>query len=133
MKPRPSKDLPCPCGGNDYKNCCGRFHNGTAAPDAEALMRSRYSAYVLRLEDYLRATWHPNTRPTTLDLAADNEKWLGLEVKKHEQASDNEATVEFVARYKIAGRAHRLHEISRFVREDGKWFYLDGEFPDTRT
>ena len=122
---------PCPCGASDYAECCGRYHEGTPAPDAESLMRSRYSAYVLKLEDYLFATWHPTTRPAILELAADNEKWLGLEVKKHQQTSADSATVDFVARYKIAGRAHRLHEISRFVREDGQWFYLDGEFPDT--
>ena len=93
-------------------------------------MRSRYSAYVLKLEDYLLATWHPDTRPSELDLAADGSKWLGLEVKKHAQQDDTHATVEFVARYRIAGRGHRLHEISRFVRADGRWFYLDGKIGD---
>jgi len=121
---------PCPCGGSDYAGCCGRYHGGTPAPDAAALMRSRYSAYVLRLEAYLLATWHPDTRPATLDLAADDAKWLGLEVRRHVQESADRATVEFVARYKIGGRAHRLHEISRFVREQGRWFYLDGVFPE---
>jgi SEC-C motif-containing protein len=91
-------------------------------------MRSRYSAYVLGLEDYLLATWHPSTRPATLDLADDNPKWIGLDLKKHAAGSADSATVEFVARYRIGGRAHRLHEVSRFVREDGRWFYLDGEF-----
>ena len=119
---------PCPCGGSDYATCCGRYHNGAPAPDAESLMSSRYSAYVLKLEDYLLATWHPDTRPAALDLAADNTIWIGLEVKKHLPESADRATVEFVARYKIGGRAARLHEVSRFVREDGKWFYLDGEF-----
>ncbi len=90
-------------------------------------MRSRYSAYVLKLEDYLLATWHPDTRPAELDLAADDSKWLGLEVKKHTVQDASHATVEFVARYRIAGRGYRLHEISRFVREDGSWFYLDGD------
>lgn len=119
----------CPCGGSDYAGCCGRYHGGIPAPDAGTLMRSRYSAYVLKLEAYLLATWHPSTRPATLELAADNAKWLGLEVKRHVQESADRATVEFVARYKIGGRAHRLHEISRFVREEGRWFYLDGTFP----
>jgi SEC-C motif-containing protein len=92
------------------------------------LMRSRYSAFVLGLEAYLLASWHPSTRPATLDLAADaGTKWLGLTVKKHQQQDATHATVEFVARYRIAGRGQRLHEISRFVREDGRWFYLDGE------
>ncbi len=94
-------------------------------------MRSRYSAYVLKLELYLLASWHTSTRPATLDLAADNTKWLALEVKKQLGESADHATVEFVARYKTGGRAGRLHEISRFVREDGKWFYVDGEFVDT--
>lgn len=93
-------------------------------------MRSRYSAYVLKLEAYLLATWHHTTRPAALDLAADNAKWLGLELKKHLPESADCTTVEFVARYKTGGRAHRLHEISRFTREEGKWFYVDGEFPD---
>lgn len=91
-------------------------------------MRSRYSAYVLKLESYLLATWHATTRPAALDLAADNGKWLGLEVKRYVPESADEATVEFVARYKIGGRAHRLHEVSRFVREDGRWYYVDGQF-----
>ncbi len=119
---------PCPCGGDDYAVCCGRYHNGMAAPDAATLMRSRYSAYVLKLEAYLLFTWHPDTRPATLDIASDETKWLGLEVKKHTPESEQRATVEFVARYKIGGRATRLHEVSRFVREDEKWFYVDGEF-----
>ncbi len=91
-------------------------------------MRSRYSAYLLKLEAYLLATWHASTRPAELDLVADKMKWIGLEVKKHLRESNDRAIVEFVARYKVGGRAGRLHEISRFVREDGKWFYVDGEF-----
>lgn len=88
-------------------------------------MRSRYSAYVLGLEGYLLATWHPSTRPPALDLASEPQpKWLGLEVKVQTEAGDR-ATVEFVARYRVGGRAQRLHEISRFVREDGGWYYLD--------
>jgi len=91
-------------------------------------MRSRYSAYVQKLDDYLLASWHPSTRPINLDLAEDDgTKWLGLEVKRHQPTDENHATVEFVARYRIDGRGHRLHEISRFVREDGRWFYVDGD------
>jgi SEC-C motif-containing protein len=122
------KPLPCPCGGADYATCCGRYHNGEPAPDALTLMRLRYSAYVLKLEPYLLTTWHDSTRSVALDLAADNTKWFALEVKKHTCVSADSATVEFIARYKIGGRAARLHESSRFVREDGRWFYLDGEF-----
>lgn len=128
MKP---KGDPCPCGsGRPYTACCGPCHAGTPAATAEALMRSRYSAYVLGLADYLLATWHPDTRPASLDLAADgNTKWLGLEVKNHRSLDADHATVEFVARYRIAGRGQRLHEQSRFVRENGCWLYVDGNFP----
>ncbi len=122
--------VPCSCGGGEYAACCGHYHQQLNAPDAASLMRSRYSAYVLQLEDYLLATWHSSTRPASLNLAADQSKWLGLEVKKHVNESATRATVEFVARYKIAGKAHRLHEISRFVFEENNWFYLDGEFPN---
>jgi SEC-C motif-containing protein len=120
---------PCPCGsGKGYAACCGRLHSGAEiAATAEALMRSRYSAYVLRLEEYLLATWHPDTRPSELDLTADDTKWLALEVKKHALQDDSHATVEFVARYRVAGKGHRLHELSRFVREDGRWYYVDGD------
>ena len=123
---------PCPCGGSAYERCCGRFiDNGEIPETAEQLMRSRYSAYVLHTEPYLKATWHASTRPAETIVQDDDTKWLGLEVKKHVPAGD-EATVEFVARYKVGGRAHRLHEVSRFVREDGRWFYVDGSFPKTQ-
>lgn len=125
-----AKPIPCPCGAPDYAACCGRYHGGEPAPDAAALMRSRYSAYALKLEACLLTTWHTGTRPAALDLAADSMKWLGLEVKRHTPEPPDRATVEFVARYKIGGRAHRLHEISRFMREEGRWYYVDGEFPD---
>ena len=93
-------------------------------------MRARYSAYVNNLESYVRATWHPNTCPA--ELGIDNTpqpQWIRLEVVAHRVLDDQHATVEFVARYKLNGRAHRLHEISRFRRIDGVWFYLDGEHP----
>jgi len=123
---------PCPCGGPAYERCCGRYvDNGEIPETAEQLMRSRYSAYVQHKEPYLKATWHPSTRPADTIAQDDGTKWLGLEVKKHVPGSD-EATVEFVARYKVGGRAHRLHEVSRFVREDGRWFYVDGNFPETQ-
>lgn len=120
----------CPCGSNKpYADCCARYVEGNEpAPTAEVLMRSRYTAYTLLREDYLLATWHPSTRPHALDLAEDvPTKWLGLEVKRHQQQDADRAIVEFVARYKVNGRAHRLHEVSRFVREEGRWFYVDGE------
>jgi len=117
----------CPCGRPlPVADCCGRFHAGAAAPDAESLMRSRYSAYVLGLEDYLLATWHASTRPGALHLAQGPQpKWLGLDVRDHAGSGDA-ATVEFVARCRIGGRASRIHEVSRFVREQGRWYYVDG-------
>jgi len=104
---------------------------GTPATDAEALMRSRYSAYVLKLEAYLLASWHPSTRPQELHLDsnadASSTQWLGLEVKRHIRTGTDSASVEFVARYRVAGRGQRMHEVSRFVRENGQWFYVDAE------
>lgn len=117
----------CPCGGISYTACCARFHQGEAAPDAERLMRSRYSAFVLKLEDYLLASWHPDTRPPTLDLAEDTTQWVGLQVRQSILHSAKTASVEFIARYKINGRAQRLHEVSQFVFENGRWFYLSAD------
>jgi SEC-C motif domain protein len=93
-------------------------------------MRSRYSAYALGLETYLLQTWHPSTRPAALDVQAEltQGKWLGLNIRGHAENGDD-AWVEFVARYKPkSGPATRLHECSRFVREQDQWLYLDGEF-----
>ena len=90
-------------------------------------MRSRYSAFVLGLPDYLLTTWHASTRPQSLPDDPPGLKWLGLEVHRHVQQDNEHAVVEFIARSKLGGRAQRLHETSRFVREDGRWFYVDGE------
>ncbi|HEU0306992.1 MAG TPA: YchJ family metal-binding protein [Lysobacter sp.] len=126
-------DADCPCqSGRPYARCCAPLHRHDAvAETAEALMRSRYSAYVLGDGAYVLATWHAGTRPASLDLGdAASTRWLGLEVKRHAVLDADHATVEFVARYKVGGAAAvRLHEISRFVREDGRWYYMDGEFP----
>lgn len=90
-------------------------------------MRSRYTAFVLRDEAWLLATWHSSTRPATLDLAAEPvPKWIGLDVRRHRPTGTDSAEVEFLARYRVGGRAHRLHETSRFVREDGRWYYVEG-------
>jgi SEC-C motif domain protein len=122
---KPSANL-CPCeSGKTYNECCEPAHIGTPSPTAEALMRSRYSAYVLGLEAYLLNTWAAETRPIALNLSNDNAtKWLGLQVKRAENTSEITAIVEFVARYKIGGKAERLHEISQFVRVEGCWFYV---------
>ena len=122
---------PCPCGADvAYANCCARWHTGPLrlqAPDAQTLMRSRYSAFVLDDLDYLRDTWHPSTRPTDLTPNPAGLKWLGLTLKHHSQQDPTHATVEFVARNRLHGRANRLHETSRFIKENGHWFYVDGD------
>lgn len=120
--------IDCPCGsGKAFESCCGPYLAGEPAPTPEALMRSRYTAYVLRNADYLRRTWHSSSRPAELDLE-EVVKWLGLKVIRAKGgAGDENGTVEFVARFKVGGKAHRLEEKSRFVREDGRWVYLDGD------
>ncbi|WP_348676544.1 YchJ family protein [uncultured Limnobacter sp.] len=125
-----NKIQPCPCGNGVYQACCQPFHLHTGlAPTAEALMRSRYSAYALGLSDYVLSTWHISTRPKQLDLQQElaQGKWLGLNVKGHWPLG-NKAEVEFVARYKPNnGPASRRHERSRFVQENGHWYYVDGD------
>lgn len=122
----------CPCNPEiAYEQCCGPLHAGdSSAASAEALMRSRYSAYVLGDAGYLLLTWHASTRPEALDLDdSASTRWLGLAVKCSTSGCDT-ATVEFVARYKVGGGpAVRLHEVSRFVHEQGRWYYVDGDFP----
>jgi SEC-C motif-containing protein len=132
-----SDKLACPCGKPDYALCCGRFLSGAQVPEsAEQLMRSRYSAFHLRDENYLRATWHPDTLPSEAITAETDVKWIALEIVRHRHvAPADDATVEFVARFKVGGRAHRLHEVSNFVRQPDaqgirRWYYVDGTFPD---
>jgi SEC-C motif-containing protein len=119
----------CPCGtALSYAECCGRLHDRTTtAGTAEQLMRSRYSAFVLGDAGYLLDTWHPSTRPRTLDLD-DDVRWTGLEVLASTGGSllAAEGTVEFRASYVRDRRPGAQHENSRFVREDGQWRYLDG-------
>ena len=125
----------CPCGRTDVRGrplawaaCCGRYlASDSPAPDAESLMRSRYSAFVLARADYLLATWHSSRRPATIEFDP-GVKWLGLEVRHHRVLDATHAEVEFVARQKSPGSpALRLHERSRFLREGGRWFYVDGD------
>jgi SEC-C motif-containing protein len=133
------KTLNCPCeSGKPYSKCCEVYHSGTPAPTAEALMRSRYSAYALAnqnpaLIDYLLQTWHVDTRPKNLNLSGDDAiKWLGLQIKRHHNIDAEHAIVEFVARYKptdnLGGKAERLHETSRFKRIENRWYYIDGDY-----
>ncbi|MFF5970922.1 YchJ family protein [Streptomyces sp. NPDC012769] len=126
-------DAPCPCGlAATYGTCCGRFHTGPAtAPTAELLMRSRYSAFVVRDEAYLLRTWAPRTRPGEVDFDP-GMRWAGLEI---EETGDGTAfhqhgTVTFRARFTHGGVPGELHERSRFARHEGAWVYVDGEFLD---
>lgn len=125
--PAPLPDA-CPCGRPaTYADCCGRYHHGPLAlmaPDPESLMRSRYSAFVKDERAYLLDTWHPSARPAVIEPPEPGLQWLGLDVKRAELHGPDRGLVEFVARSKLGGRAHRLHEISEFVREGGRWFYL---------
>ena len=119
----------CPCGtGLSYAECCGRLHEGSAsAATAEQLMRSRYSAFAVGDPAYLRATWHPSTRPPSLELNP-TVRWTGLDVLATSDGGllASEGTVEFRAWYRHEGATSSQHETSRFVREDGAWWYLDG-------
>ena len=123
-------DQPCPCralesASRPYEACCGRFHARAAWPaTAEELMRSRYSAFALGLDDWVFITWHPRTRPDHVD-AGDGSGWLGLEILTTEAGGpeDEEGMVEFVAHHS----GGQMHERSRFARRAGRWLYLDGE------
>ncbi|MDH3995050.1 MAG: YchJ family protein [Gammaproteobacteria bacterium] len=130
QKTKIAENISCPCGsGDEYGVCCSRFIRGDAVPEtAEQLMRSRYSGFVVSDESYLLATWHPDTRPSRVRLD-EKQRWLGLSIRATEAGGpdDRMGVVEFVARFKIDGKGHRLHEISRFEKIDGRWHYLDGQ------
>jgi SEC-C motif-containing protein len=126
---------PCPCGRLDakkqplaYTGCCGPYlDDGLNTPDAHTLMRSRYSAFVLENTDHLLNTWHSSQRPASLEFEPDV-KWLGLRVQNYKLIDAQHAEVTFVARQRDrTGRAIRLHERSRFVCENGCWYYVDGD------
>lgn len=116
----------CPCGRPaTYPDCCGRFHAGADAPTAELLMRSRYAAFARGDEAYLARTWHPSTRPSRIRLGAER-TWIGLDVVATSAGGllDQQGTVEFHAHHRDADGDHVLHEVSEFVRVDGRWVYL---------
>lgn len=126
---------PCLCGGipqgSDYDACCRPYLERMATPpDAERLMRSRYTAYARGDTDYVLETWHASTRPDDLKLAPPGTphapKWLELTVHRHALSDECHATVQFTARYREGGRAFKMNELSRFVNENGRWFYVDG-------
>ncbi len=127
----------CPCGRLDanrkavaYADCCGRYIDDfehTPAPDAPSLVRSRYTAFVKNRVPYIRATWLAANCPQD-PAALPGTIWLGLELRGDRERDPDHAEVEYVARYRMkSGRAVRLHELARFVREGGRWFYVDGD------
>ncbi|MFF1832646.1 YchJ family protein [Streptomyces sp. NPDC058231] len=124
---------PCPCGlPATYADCCGRLHAGTAAaPTCEALMRSRYTAFVVQDAAYLLRTWHPDTRPPVIDFDP-GMRWVRLEILDTTDGSafHTTGTVTFRAHYTDSGRPGSLHEQSRFVRHEGGWVYATAVFVD---
>ncbi|MCW2831227.1 MAG: hypothetical protein JWP31_1919 [Aeromicrobium sp.] len=121
-------DTRCPCfSGLTYSACCERLHHGSAlAQTAEQLMRSRYSAFAVGDGDYLLATWHPTTRPASIEL--DDRQWRRLDIVATQGGGpfDTDGVVEFEAHHRSSAGRGVQHEVSRFVREDGAWFYVDG-------
>lgn len=119
----------CPCGNPSFENCCKPYLTGIAiAKDALSLMRSRYSAYVTENENYLRETWVDENRPSGSIIEKNSPvKWIGLKIIRYQEHEDR-AVVEFIARYKQNGRIQKLHEISRFIKKEERWYYSDGTF-----
>jgi SEC-C motif domain protein len=118
----------CPCRKKSetlaYAACCGRYHRGAVAPTPEALMRSRYAAFANHDAAYLLATWHPSTRPATIEFEAGRD-WYMLKIIAAAEMGDT-GTVSFLARSRLAGRTWALEEVSRFVRDKGRWYYVQG-------
>ncbi|OAN33840.1 zinc-binding protein [Plantibacter sp. H53] len=128
-------DARCPClSGETYGVCCGRLHRGeSAAATAEALMRSRFSAFAVGDPEYLLRTWHPSTKPASLELD-DSLRWYRLDIVATSRGGvlDTEGMVEFVAHHKVPGvrgSAGSQHERSRFSKDTGAWTYVDGVDP----
>lgn len=123
----------CPClSGEPYDECCGRYHRGEAvAPTAERLMRSRFSAFAVGDSEYLLATWHPSTRPVSLEFD-DTLRWYRLDIHATRAGGlgDRRGVVEFTAHYRgkpgTDVAAGGQHEVSSFERLDGRWYYVDG-------
>ncbi len=124
--------MPCPCQpAKAYQACCAPYHDGKPAPTADALMRSRYSAYILNKAVYLYRSWSAQTRPSKKSLKkAKPLDWLGLEIIHTERGNllDDSGIVEFIANYQNGDRVAQLHEVSRFVRENGHWVYVAGTY-----
>ncbi|NOX42718.1 MAG: hypothetical protein GXP19_03160 [Gammaproteobacteria bacterium] len=123
----------CPCGSaKEYQICCGPYINKSISmplvpQTAEKLMRSRYTAYVIHNEKYLSESWHHTTRPINISAGQEPVKWVDLTIINtiDGKPGDSEGVVEFIARYKANGKMMKLHEISCFIKENGRWFYLD--------
>lgn len=130
LSPAESNQTPqCPCGaGRAYESCCLPLHHGVVAETPEALMRSRYAAFVKNLPSYLLETWHSSTRPDRLDLD-DSPDWVSLEVLESDQQGDK-GQVHFRAIYRVDKGWGYLEERSDFVREAGRWYYLSGKTRD---
>ena len=128
----------CPCGSRKkYQYCCGLYLSGKEVPKtALQLMRSRYTAFCQGDIDYLIATYHPDQRTKNdrqkIANSIKNTTWLGLNIIDTSQDRKNQAIayVEFVAIFKV-NEIQQLHERSKFIKAEGKWFYLEGEIlPD---
>jgi SEC-C motif domain protein len=121
---------PCLCGsGIEYNQCCGLYHSGDKLPaTAEKLMRSRFTAYALDNTDYILATWDAAVQPEKVDFSEEKLAWQRLEIidTKKGDIKDNKGIVEFKAFYLNNGEDYMLHEISRFAKANGRWFYVDG-------
>jgi SEC-C motif domain protein len=128
MSAAPADTARCPCRKKSetivYADCCGRYHRGAVAPTPEALMRSRYTAFAMLNAPYLLATWHASTRPATIEFEAGRD-WYMLKVIAAAERGDT-GTVSFLARSRMGGRTWALEEVSRFAREGGRWFYVEG-------
>ncbi|MFJ2541610.1 YchJ family protein [Microbacterium sp. NPDC087589] len=125
----PDNGARCPCGSGDlYGGCCGPLLGGSPAPTAERLMRSRFTAFSIKDAAYLLATWHPSTRPSEIDLD-DDVVWRRLVILDRNAGGpfDRDGEVEFEAFWRQDAERGSLRERSRFVREDRRWLYLDGQ------
>ena len=131
----------CLCGSTEsFKTCCGPLLSGEKSADtAEALMRSRYTAYARTAIDYLLSTTHPAKKGAydadAMRSWAEESDWQGLEIISTEKGGPDDDTgrVEFIARYSEKGKSREHHEIADFKKQNGKWYFYDGRAPRTET
>ena len=127
--------MTCNCGSKlNFESCCEPFISGATAPEtAEALMRSRYTAYARQEIDYIVQTLIASERPAldTAEIAkwSKESDWQGLEIVSTNEGglSDENGQVEFIARYALAGKLHEHHEVASFEKSGGKWYFSDGK------